>query len=1121
MQTWAKRGLQTALVTGGLLMLGTGIASADENVNPDRPASPLDGSVRVPVHFDNNALGTPLGQKDLPSLDKELRVGVDDLTHAVPLADKAAPVVAPVSAKVTDKVADTASPAVADVSGKVDPVLHRVDAQVEPAADKVNATTAKAGVPPLPPLPTMSVPQVDGAFEGNRVDGDLVVPVDVSGNAVALLGAASTENESSQSYGDNESVVTDGSGGFLAGNVVDLDWALPVQITGNAISGLGAAETTSIASQDTAATSDVTSDGSDGVLSGNVLAGHWATPVQGNGNAIAVAGDSQADATADTTATSGGTVLTSGADSLGSGNIGAPPIATPIEANGNALAGAGTADASVATTATATAGGLRDGMYGVPTYLETNGDPAVAAGNIVSPAVSGPALACGNAGAGAGTSSAGCVSDTATTAGGTTRSTGEGSVLSGAAATAPVAIPAEVFGNAGAGAGSADAVADNTVNPTAGGDSYTRGHDSLASGTIASVAPSGPVDVFGNAAAGAGSAASAATQTVDLDSSGHVGTTGDNSVGGGNMTTVPVVTPVEGFGNVAGAAGSATATASEVKTTATDGGGNTDDDNGVLASNNLTAPVAGAVQAFGNGGGALAFTDAAAMTDTEVVSGGDAEATGTAGLGSGNIGQAPVALPAQLFGNGASVLASGDQTAASDTSVTAGGDAFTDGQNGLLSGNVASGPLGGMAQAYGESAAAIGMNEADACSATTATAGGDVGTDGSAGLGSGNVVSPQALGNVQSFAAAASGVGGSNSAEADSVSTATSGGDIDTAGMDGFLAGDIVDVPAGAVVQPFGDAVAAVGSYSDAAADNVTSNAAGGTSTTTGGAGSLSGIDTTVPLGAGAPVYDVPVEVLAQAITDSANVSYLAVGEDAGQLDLPRSGSGMPATEVPALIFGRPAQRALPTDNVTPFAGEFSGVLDGFAGGTSGVPGPDQVGQVAGTVSGASGYHVLPYPAAHSRSDVPSAGDLPLDGTPLGAIPLEVPAVPATPAVPAVRAVPAAPVMPAVPAVPADLSDVTTVLPAMPAVGDLADVSPQLPAVGDADVTHIVPNVPSVGDVNAMPVVAAPALNNLPARDLQGAPALSHLDATSAVDDASLSATRAALASLFTVNPIA
>ncbi|WP_409467169.1 hypothetical protein [Amycolatopsis sp. GA6-003] len=42
MRNWTKLGLRAALVAGGLLMLGTGIASADENVNPDLPASPLD-----------------------------------------------------------------------------------------------------------------------------------------------------------------------------------------------------------------------------------------------------------------------------------------------------------------------------------------------------------------------------------------------------------------------------------------------------------------------------------------------------------------------------------------------------------------------------------------------------------------------------------------------------------------------------------------------------------------------------------------------------------------------------------------------------------------------------------------------------------------------------------------------------------------------------------------------------------------------------------------------------------------------------------------------------------------------------------------------------------------------
>ncbi|MGW1682131.1 hypothetical protein [Saccharopolyspora sp. NPDC002376] len=40
MQTWAKRGVQAALVTGGMLAVGSGVASADQAC-PERPTSPL------------------------------------------------------------------------------------------------------------------------------------------------------------------------------------------------------------------------------------------------------------------------------------------------------------------------------------------------------------------------------------------------------------------------------------------------------------------------------------------------------------------------------------------------------------------------------------------------------------------------------------------------------------------------------------------------------------------------------------------------------------------------------------------------------------------------------------------------------------------------------------------------------------------------------------------------------------------------------------------------------------------------------------------------------------------------------------------------------------------------
>lgn len=49
MHTWVRRGLRTAFVTGGLLMLGTGIASADENVSPDLPPGPVDAGISSSV----------------------------------------------------------------------------------------------------------------------------------------------------------------------------------------------------------------------------------------------------------------------------------------------------------------------------------------------------------------------------------------------------------------------------------------------------------------------------------------------------------------------------------------------------------------------------------------------------------------------------------------------------------------------------------------------------------------------------------------------------------------------------------------------------------------------------------------------------------------------------------------------------------------------------------------------------------------------------------------------------------------------------------------------------------------------------------------------------------------
>jgi len=1185
MQTWAKRGIQTALVTGGLLMLGTGIASADEDVNPDKPASPLDGSVTAPVKIDNNALGTPFGQKNLPGVNNEIKVSIADLTRSVPMADPATATAAPVAGKVQEAAAPVAAKvqdSVAPLTGQARDQAAPLAATTKPVTDKLAALPMGDKLPAVPAVDKVNVPGVDALSgnpaEGNRINADLVVPIDVSGNAIALLGKAETTNDSSQSYGHSNDVDTTGTGGFISGNVVDLDWALPVQITNNAIAGVGKASAEGTNSQEAWATGDIVTDGAHSVLGGNVVAPQFATPVQLDGNAVAGAGKADATSQAQTSAESGGTILTSGADSAGGGNAVPVPVAVPVKANGNAIMGLGKAVAVADSSVDATAGATRTGMYGVPTYVETNGDPALLAGNVAQPAASGTAALCGNATGAGGAADATCDTASETTAGGTSRSTGEGSVGSGSIAAAPVALPANGYGNAVPVAGNATTDATNTADSTAGGDSYTRGQDSVASGTTANAPVAAPAEVFANAAAGAGDATAAAANDTTATAGGNTGTTGDNSAGGGNMVTAPVTTAGEVFGNTAAGAGGADATASETKTVTAGGGSNTADDDGLGSSNLVTTPVATAAQAFGNSAGAVAFTDAKAKTDDKFSAGGDNKATGTGGLLSGNIGQVPVSAPGQVFGTGASGLAKGEQTAINETDMSAGGDAMSDGANGAGSGNVVTAPIAGAAQGYGESAAALGLNDSLAGSATETEAGGDTETDGTAGLISGNVASPQAMPLAQSFAAVASGVGGGNSSVATNETDAESGGDIDTAGDEGFISGNLVDVPAAAVAQPFGDAVSAVESNSSATGLSDTQGAVGGTSTTSGENGSLSGIDGTLPVGANVPVYDVPVEVLAQAFTESANSSDLQVGEGEPQVNLPVN-SGLAPTTLPSML---PAalpmrSRSMPAD---PFQGAFSGVLTGFAGGMTGLPAQGQVTDVAdkvstGTLPEAPGeFHILPapYPTGRAAAADPLSGLLGGNGGPLGLVSSllgggvtdNLAGLP----VAGQRDLPTdslgdLPIIGSldgdfadladlgavqgfggfggrqdVPALPfeldflpmfGDLNDVTTVIPAVPATDGLTDattVIPVVPATGDlTDVTTVIPAVPALpgaGDVTAVPVAQAPSLNTLPVTtpELSGvqAPVVSDV---APMDASSLDATRAALANLFTTHPIA
>ncbi|WP_026316548.1 beta strand repeat-containing protein [Actinokineospora enzanensis] len=1044
MQTWAKRGFQTALVTGGLLMLGTGIASADDNVNPDTPASALDAHIVVDAKVHDNAIGTVLGDSRLPDVNRTISTSPRELLNATPVGALATPV-------------------------------------LDDASERLLTGT-------------------DAPLRGNKIVGDVVVPVDVSGNAIALTGDAESTTDSTQTTELSTPVGTSGEDRAIAGNVVDLDYAAPIQVTGNAIGAIGNAKTHNTASQTTTADGDITTDGQYGTLAGNVVAPQLTTPVQGNGNAVAVIGN--ADAVSDTTSTStvGGVIRTDGGQSTLSGNGAAIPLAAPVRATGQALNVIGNAHSESTNSTSAQAGAEAPDFNNNPTYVFSNGIESTGGGNIAQTPFSTPVTVDCAVGGLVGNAGGTCTSDVTSVAGGGNRSWGNDSVLGGAIAATGTAAPVSVIGSAAGVLENVSTDQNNTVNTIAGGHSRTRGEDGVLSGSLANLSTSAPIDSCANGGAIAGDSDIACSNITTTGAGGDAGSTGDDSVGGGNGADVPVSVPVELISNGFDALGDGDISATESKFSAAGGDANTADDDAVLAANMITAPVVAPVQAFGNVIGAAANTDSDTALENQISAGGPAVGSGVGGTGSGNLVNTPAVLPVQAFGLGATAIGDGKAVASNVTSTSAGGSSTSDGTDGTLSGNVVHGPIAGAIQPFGSSVALLGDNTATADNTLDMLAGGGADTTGEDGFGSGNLIAPQALPVVQAFGDAVSGVGGDNVAHSSSTTTGTTGGDLNTNGDDGFLSGNLADVPAIVAAQPHGDAVSAIGSDAIGVSNNDITGQAGGTSTTSGHDGSLSGIDLTAPVKGNAPVRDVPVEVLADALTSATQSSDLTVGEhhdtdQDGALRLPEAG-GLGVTEVPSLLSGLPmARSAMPRSAMgNPLGNPLGGLLGGGSSNplTSPLTGGLSTGSLTGALPTSDLLHGLPVggglPVAGGLANgLPMAGGLPVAGDLTGGLPVHV--------VPGVgRSSVSRSGVPSLPAVPA-----------LPAVSSV----PGLDNLSGAFAGNLF-EAPSLGHLPVQAPIQAPALNGVQT------PALSGLDATSALPGvSSLTDTRSRLANLF------
>ncbi|MFJ4036812.1 chaplin family protein, partial [Microbacterium sp. NPDC090007] len=200
----------------------------------------------------------------------------------------------------------------------------------------------------------------DGLLSGDQGLVSVDLPVTVGGNAVSLIGDSHSEDATTTapSTAPAPSVTTEGGDGILSGNQGLVSVDVPVTVGGNAVSVIGDSSTsdatTTGGGSSTGGAGDVSTDGSDSIGGGNQAVLPISVPVTVGGNAVSVIGDSESkDATTtggSTGSGSGGDVSTDGSDSILGGNQAALPVQVPVTIGGNAVSVIGDSTSKDATT---------------------------------------------------------------------------------------------------------------------------------------------------------------------------------------------------------------------------------------------------------------------------------------------------------------------------------------------------------------------------------------------------------------------------------------------------------------------------------------------------------------------------------------------------------------------------------------------------------------------------------------------------------------------------------------------------------------------------------------------------------------------------------------------------
>ncbi|MGI5206262.1 chaplin family protein [Spirillospora sp. CA-108201] len=351
----------------------------------------------------------------------------------------------------------------------------------------------------------------------------------------------------------------------------------------------------------------------------------------------------------------------------------------------------------------------------------------------------------------------------------------------------------------------------------------TTGRGGVLSGNQVNAPISAPVDVSGNGVAvvGGSRAASRGGAKVDQGRGGGQKTSGKRGVASGNQVNAPISLPVNACGNAVAVVGGSQAGCeggAKVKGSGK-GGQTTDGTDGVLAGNQVKAPVSAPVNACGNGvavvGGALAGCEWGSKVKSGGNTGSRQQTSGVRGVGSGNQADVPISVPVDVCGNavgnavaacegGASVRNGGHRT----------GRQTTSGERGILSGNQGNAPISIPVTACGNAAAIVGGAGAlcEGGAHVRSASGGDQKTSGVRGILSGNQGNAPISIPVEVCGNAAAVVGGAAAAcNGQALVKGSHGSGAKTSGDQGTGSGNQANAPVQVPAEVCGNAAAVVG----------------------------------------------------------------------------------------------------------------------------------------------------------------------------------------------------------------------------------------------------------------------------------------------------------------------